>query len=314
MCVIFYALDSPIYSLVIASNRDEFLSRPTLPASWHAFGQSARSPQILSARDASGGGTWLGITRNGAFATLTNFTEVSAALPEGMDAFESRGALVRDWLVYKAEESESKRLEETKIEVEMYLNRVRDKLDRYPGFNLLVGSISTEGTVMGYITNRTPNGNLAPDRKPDIFSSPTTSTPAASGLSNSVLSQPWSKVTRGSTTFNAILSSPSTQDETIEHLFDLLWSSSNPKPTQRSELRNSVLISPLELPTVEDRDWYATRTSTVILVNKNGSAKMVERDTFMREAGVTVRINGPEPSGAKHGRDGGQRVFEWRID
>lgn len=136
-------------------------------------------------------------------------------------------------------------------------------------------------------------------------------------MSNSVLTQPWAKVLSGSTAFRSILSASPTQHHLVEHLFDLLWTSSDPKPTQRSELRNSVLISPLELPTVAaadgNRDWYATRTSTVILVGKDGSAKLVERDTFQVVGFEAALVNGPEGSGAFAGRDGGQRVFEWQM-
>ncbi|CDR88920.1 uncharacterized protein SPSC_05752 [Sporisorium scitamineum] len=320
MCVIFWTVNDPTYDLVIASNRDEFLSRPTLSADWHSFQpltSSSSKHDILSARDATGGGTWLGVTRNGAFATLTNFTEVSAPLPQGMDAFESRGKLVRDWLTAQSQSVSNSRkarsLEEVREEVGGYLSRVEGKLDRFPGFNLLVGALSTEGTVVGYITNRTADGQAARNRKADIFL-PQTSPPPPGGMSNSVLAQPWSKVLSGSTTFHSILSSSPTEDHLIEQLFDLLWTSSNPKPTQRSELRNSVLISPLELPAPNQiRDWYATRTSTVILLRKDGHAKLVERDTFKNVNGQATLVNGPKDSGAIASRNGGQRVFEWQV-
>lgn len=324
MCVIFWAVDPPHYDLVIASNRDEFLSRPTLPAEWHDFSPSSSSSSssgqhsILSARDATGGGTWLGITRSGAFATLTNFTELLAPLPAGMEAFESRGRLVRDWLVAQSQCERGRGMEEVVAEIEAYLGKVARKLDRYPGFNLLVGALSTEGTVVGYITNRTPDGHLATDRSPDIFtphpSTTSDTAPPPGGMSNSVLTQPWSKVLSGSTTFRAILASAQTEGDKVEALFDLLWTASNPAPAHRAELRHSVLIPPLELPlSSEKRDWYTTRTSTVIMVRKDGSAKMVERDTFKLIGYEAALVNGPEGSGAFAGRSGGQRMFEWQI-
>ncbi|KAF6766976.1 Protein of unknown function DUF833 [Kalmanozyma brasiliensis GHG001] len=317
MCVIFWTTSSPAYSLVIASNRDEFLSRPTLPASWHDFSNgrsSSSSSSILSARDSTGGGTWLGITRNGAFATLTNFTELSAPLPPGLDAFESRGRLVRDWLSHASTRSPAKSVGEAEMEVHEYLARVGEKGERFPGFNLLIGLPSDEGTVVGYITNRTADGQVERGREGDIFL-PTTQSPA--GMSNSTLTNPWAKVTSGSARFNVILAQApqDDQDAVVEQLFDLLWTSSTPKPAQRSELRNSVLISPLELPAATEggRDWYATRTSTVIVVGRDGRARLVERDTFRIENGEAVLVNGPEGSGAVQGRSGGERVFEWHI-
>ncbi len=53
--------------MILAFNRDEFLNRPTAPASWE--------DDILAGRDlASGkkGGTWMAISQNGKFAMLTN--------------------------------------------------------------------------------------------------------------------------------------------------------------------------------------------------------------------------------------------------
>ncbi|KNZ55573.1 uncharacterized protein VP01_2648g4 [Puccinia sorghi] len=68
---------------ILASNRDEFLNRPSLPAHWHSFepidcrgihtGEEEKQPEILSGRDAVAGGTWLGINkRTGKFGILTN--------------------------------------------------------------------------------------------------------------------------------------------------------------------------------------------------------------------------------------------------
>ncbi|SPO30588.1 uncharacterized protein UTRI_05205 [Ustilago trichophora] len=349
MCVIFWTINDPNYDLVIASNRDEFLSRPTLSASWHDFSSSSSSSssadvsetfRVLSARDATGGGTWLGITRNGAFATLTNFTEQSAPLPAGIDAFESRGKLVRDWLVGQADAEKGKQrgLGEVQGDIETYLTGAARKGDRFAGFNLLVGAISEEGGAVGYITNRNADGGVVKDRKPEIFlprsftntedadaagSKGCLSRASPTGMSNSILTQPWSKVISGSSLFQSALlqhqrhlSSPDQQSSLIESLFDLLWTSSDPKPAARAELRNSVLISPLELPATAEgtkRDWYATRTSTVILVGKDGKAVLVERDTFKADEGEVDLINGPERSGASKGRSGGQRTFEWII-
>ncbi len=204
---------------------------------------------------------------------------------------------------------------------------------------MLVGAVSGEGTVVGYITNRTPEGELAKDRQPDLFLPRSFSshaqeadqgtrkaclTPTPKGMSNSVLTQPWTKVKSGSLTFTSALShsaslqpSPLAEETLVEELYNLLWTSSNPQPAQRSELRNSVLISPLELPGAPDgkgKDWYATRTSTVILVGKDGRAKLVERDTFKVVDGVARLVNGPEGSGAIEGRKGGQRVFDWQLE
>ncbi|ETS60282.1 hypothetical protein PaG_05833 [Moesziomyces aphidis] len=266
--------------------------------------RSADEPtRILSARDASGGGTWLGVTRSGAFATLTNFTEATPELPPGMERFESRGQLVRDWLLSSHPSPQTR--QEVEKDIQQYLNNVGDKLQSYPGFNLLVGKVSKQGTVVGYITNRDSQGELAKPQ-PKIFDPPKIErVRMCRGMSNSILSEPWPKVHTGSQAFDAALgraSPASDQEQLVADLFSVLAFSSN--PTQRSELRNSILIPPVQLPTpAGDGDWYATRTSTVILIAKDGRATFVERDIHTLNHNIPTQI----PPGKA------QRSFSWNL-
>ena len=61
---------TPITRWSIAANRDEYYRRPTAKA---AFWQD--HPDILAGRDLECMGTWLGVTRAGRFAALTNFRD-----------------------------------------------------------------------------------------------------------------------------------------------------------------------------------------------------------------------------------------------
>lgn len=110
---------------VLASNRDEYFARPSEAARWRNYG----STQILSGLDTVGHGTWLGISRTGRFALLTNFTEptLPALLPDG-SARPSRGNLVTDFLT----SSQS---------VEEHSAGLRGQLSDYAGFNLLLGQL-----------------------------------------------------------------------------------------------------------------------------------------------------------------------------
>src|SRR3954462_7242379 len=73
----------PRYVTVIAANRDEFHARDAAPAAWWPEGW-------LAGRDLAGGGTWLGVTRTGRWALLTNVRE-----PERKNAnAPTRGTLV----------------------------------------------------------------------------------------------------------------------------------------------------------------------------------------------------------------------------
>jgi uncharacterized protein with NRDE domain len=72
------------FPLVVAANRDEFHGRPAAPAGfWKDL------PGILAGRDLQAMGTWMGVSRSGRFAAVTNYR--GGAEPS---AQHSRGELV----------------------------------------------------------------------------------------------------------------------------------------------------------------------------------------------------------------------------
>lgn len=89
MCLSAIALDPahPRFTFVVAANRDEFHDRPAAPLGWWGDGDG-----ILAGRDLQAGGTWLGLSRGGRFALLTNVRG-----PQ-VNTGPSRGTLVVDWL------------------------------------------------------------------------------------------------------------------------------------------------------------------------------------------------------------------------
>lgn len=126
MCLIVFAWQKlPGHPLVVAANRDEFHGRPASPAAFWAD-----RPSILAGRDLEAKGTWMGVSRNGRFAAVTNYrgaTEPRAA--------ESRGALVTRFL--EGNESPGE-----------YLQGI--KASQYSGFNLLVA----DGEAFWSMSNR----------------------------------------------------------------------------------------------------------------------------------------------------------------
>ena len=158
MCLIFLAHRvDPRYRLVVAANRDEFHMRETRPAHWWD-----EDGGILAGRDLRAGGTWMGISRGGRFAALTNFREPSGH----RDDARSRGFLVSSFL--KSTDGAM-----------AYLEAVAREADRYNGFSLLV----YDGAALCFYSNR--------DGAPSKVS------PGVHGLSNHLLDTPWPKVEEG---------------------------------------------------------------------------------------------------------------------
>ena len=61
------------YPLVFVGNRDEYHARPTAAADWWAD-----APDILGGRDLEAGGSWLGVSKQGRFAVVTNRPDLPA--------------------------------------------------------------------------------------------------------------------------------------------------------------------------------------------------------------------------------------------
>lgn len=128
MCLILLAWKARSdLSLVVAANRDEFHARP---ASQAAFWPD--QPSILAGRDLEAQGTWMGVSRGGRFASVTNFRG-------GRDpsAAESRGALVSRFLEDSATAGD-------------YARSAAANGSRYSGFNLLVA----DGDELWWASNR----------------------------------------------------------------------------------------------------------------------------------------------------------------
>jgi uncharacterized protein with NRDE domain len=183
MCLILIALNTHgTFPLVVAANRDEFFSRPTAAAQ---FWDDA--PDILAGRDLSAGGTWLGITRQGRFAALTNVREPGKALPDA----PSRGKLVSDFL-------------SGTNSAQNYLEDLSVTANPYNGFNLLCGSLD-EG--LWHFSNRSLNSAPVRSLAAGIY-----------GVSNHQLDTPWPKVAQGKSDLQRALAALPVE----EPLFDLL--------------------------------------------------------------------------------------------
>ncbi|WP_269531714.1 NRDE family protein [Chitinimonas sp. BJYL2] len=116
MCLIGFHWDphGPV-PLRVAANRDEFYARPTAAAAWWD------DDQRLGGRDLQAGGSWMGLSRTGRFAALTNYRDPRRHKPDAT----SRGALVADFLA-------------SDITASDFLHALRGRASAYNDFNLLV--------------------------------------------------------------------------------------------------------------------------------------------------------------------------------
>ena len=128
MCLILVAWRRDArFPLVVAANRDEFHARRSAAA---AFWRD--DAQVLAGRDLEGMGTWLGVTRGGRFAAVTNYRG-------GRDpnALESRGLLTTRFLQDGAAPRD-------------YMGELAARGASYSGFNLL----AADGDELWWYSNR----------------------------------------------------------------------------------------------------------------------------------------------------------------
>ncbi|MBN2438860.1 MAG: NRDE family protein [Deltaproteobacteria bacterium] len=248
MCLILFAWRMhENFPLVLAANRDEFYERPSAPA---AFWQDA--PDLLAGRDLREGGTWLGITRTGRFAAVTNYRD-PASLKIGAP---SRGKLVSDYL--RGRETPG-----------AYINRIKHDANCFNGFSLLVG----DPARLFYFSNR----GAAQRLKSGIY-----------GLSNRLLDTPWPKVEQGKTAFLALLKEK--KGLSREALFDLLAdrtrSPDDRLPDTGVGLAWERILSSLFI----ESPVYGTRSSTVLLIDRMRCVTFTERVFNGKEDPRTTRF------------------------
>ena len=229
MCfVVFSYRQHPRYRLVLATNRDEFYARPTAPA---AFWEDA--PSVLAGRDLKGGGTWMGISKCGKFAAVTNYRSGKPPAPNA----KSRGQLTREFLLG----SQSP---------EQYLQSIAAEAEEYSGFNLLLG----DRQGLYYFSNRGGKEQRLP---PGIY-----------GLSNDLLDTPWPKVISGKQALRTALETSDSRQQLVSQLiFTVLGDT---EQAADSQLPDTGLAPDLERalsPRFIHTENYGTRASTTLIVD-----------------------------------------------
>jgi uncharacterized protein with NRDE domain len=198
------------------------------------------APAILAGRDLVNHGTWMGLSRSGRLTALSNFRDPSEREREG----RSRGLLVADFLRESGP-------------VRPSLEKIARRRADYRSFNLLAG---TPRELYVYSS-----------REDRIRSLP----PGIYGLSNHLLNTPWPKVVRGREGLAKLLEQGGEPPPSA--LFDLLADTSRaPDPLLPDtgiglEWERALSSTFIVTPT------YGTRSSTVLLIDRNASATFIER-------------------------------------
>ncbi|MDR9416909.1 MAG: NRDE family protein [Gracilimonas sp.] len=237
MCLITFAYKThPKFKLILAGNRDEFYARPTRKAK---FWTEEGHPELLAGKDLQGGGTWLGVHKDGRWGALTNYRDFSLK----KDNPPTRGELVLDYL-------------KSSFSAPDYLESIKPKAKQYNGFNLLLG----DKNGLYHFLNQEREINTV---KPGIH-----------GLSNASLDTPWKKLTLA----NAELSNVISKDEfEKEELFKLLINEKKalekdlPSTGLSQEMEKAV--SSIFIKTQD----YGSRCSTILLIQKDGTIDFTER-------------------------------------
>src|ERR1700722_10114397 len=218
----------PEYPCVLAANRDEYHSRRAAPAQWWPD-----HPNILAGRDLQAGGTWLGMTRAGRFAALTNYRD-----PEHRNAdAPSRGALLTSILQSDASVAEG-------------LTYLREVGADYNGFNL----IFSDGQRLGIYESVRGSGR---ELGPGIY-----------GLSNHLLDTPWPKVQNAKSRLEAALLGLTDTAPLLELLRDDRPASDALLPQTGVSLEWERLLSSAFVRAPD----YGTRCSTIIRIEREGRA------------------------------------------
>lgn len=237
MCLIIFALDAhPLYKLVLVANRDEFYHRPSLPAH---FWEEDRN--ILAGKDLEKGGTWLGITKKGKFAAITNYRDPKNIRKDA----PSRGELTAEYL-------------RNNLNPLKTMFQVQHKAQQYNGFNLLLGDAEDLFYYSNYAKSIQKVGQ------------------GIHGLSNHLLNTYWHKVGLGKEKLENYLKNNATLE--VEELLELLEDETQPEDEKHIQqtglpIEYEKMLSPMFIRSSD----YGTCSSSVLLWDRDNKITFAEK-------------------------------------
>ncbi|XP_027347088.1 transport and Golgi organization 2 homolog isoform X2 [Abrus precatorius] len=252
MCIaVFMWQAHPKCPFLLLHNRDEFYSRPTEALAW--WGEET----ILGGRDGLGGGTWLGSTRDGRIAFLTNFRE-----RESLPHPKTRGDLPLRFLQSNKSPNE-------------FAEEVLKEAHQYNGFNLILADICS--STMVYVCNRPKQDHLCVAQV----------TPGIHVLANATLDSPWPKAERLRHNFNELIAHYGESDFPIKEVVEKLMTNTIKDedcmlpgiyPPERERPLSSIFV---ETEILSER--YGTRSSSALFVKSNNEVIFYEKYLDQRQ-------------------------------
>ena len=332
MCIALISTAHPAYPLILIDNRDEYLNRPSDIAKWWPEPNS----HVLGGRDMlrDAHGTWLGVTKSGKIAVLTNYREDVTPPPAAV----SRGAIIKKFLT-----------EDVGPVEDFVKNVVNAGIARNAGgFSLVCGHI---GKKLAVISNRAKDQSQVPWVAGDVVQT--------IGLSNAAFSdRSWKKVTLGEelmlNTIRQSIEKEESEDQLVARFLDLLSHDTLPRggngddaglETYIFNLRNTILVPPLgrrnmiglkddEIAAARKHEKldilghntplplgtpamngankaqqlgvsgiYGTQKQTVVLADKDGNVRFFERTLFDAHSNPIARGKGDVDINFKIGHD-----------
>ncbi len=285
MCIVIATTAHPSYALIIVDNRDEFITRPTSRPHWW----TSHDQEILSARDLQRAeqGTWLGITKTGNFAVLTNYRETDTNDAEHpIQGTRSRGGMVTAWLTAPVGES-----------TDNFVHRLlaADGVKGVGGFSLLCGKLRKRRDVehelepLAIISNRCDDPENVPwiaEKRGEVYA-----------LSNTSYSDPdiWPKVEMGREkvlqAVDDVVEAGLSEEELVNKLYAVLDTDTLPEQDGQEfeeyiyELRKSIFIpsigSATPPPEIPKADVIASADPA--LANGNSVAKRASETELKQE-------------------------------
>lgn len=265
MCILFvYVNPKPEpggYKIILASNRDESLSRPALPAhEWlpnhgGVYGGIDMQP-------GKEGGTWLAMNKHGRISVLLNVGQSDSETAVITDPSSGRGFYAVEWVT------------NMKKDMQGIFNIVKEKHgNREQTFRLVAFDTNGEPKVGTLTYAGSKHDGFLEEFLP----------PGVHALGNNTPDITWNKIVNGKKEFESIIKktfSWNNRQDLLDSLIMLLGSKEKhwPDPGIVQQMKGSDLVMQgLSAIFVDISRVYGTRTQTVILISSENEALFYER-------------------------------------